>query len=108
LIIGYCKVDLGAIGSLKDLLPKMNKLTKLDLSGFHGKLLDEVEDKGHTEEFLKGMTEALVLMLKNNDIPLKVLRLDSNNITTPYFEKLLRALNTKNHLKELYLRISFL
>ena len=86
----------------------MDNLTELELSGFHSKLLDEVEDEGHTEEFLKGMIEALVLMLENNDIPLKVLRLDSNKITTPYFEKLLRALNTNNYLKELYLRISFL
>ena len=86
----------------------MNKLTKLDLSGFHGKLLDEVEDKGHTKKFLRGMIKALVLMLKNNNIPLKVLRLDSNKITTRYFKKLLGALNTNNHLKELYLRISFL
>ena len=86
----------------------MDNLTELELSGFHSKLLDEVEDEGHTEEFLEDMIEALVLMLKNEDIPLKVLRLDSNKITTRYFKKLLGALNTNNHLKELYLRISFL
>jgi len=86
----------------------MVNLTELDLSGFHSKLLDQVEDQGHTEEFLEDMIEALVLMLKNEDIPLRVLRLDSNNITTPYFNELLRALNTNKHLEELYLRISFL
>ena len=86
----------------------MDKLTKLKLSGFHSKLLDEIEDEGHTEKFLEDMIEALVLMLENNDIPLKVLRLDTNRITAPYFKKLLRALNTNKHLKELYLRISFL
>ena len=108
MIIGYCKVDLGAIGGLKDLLPRIDNLTELELSDFHSKLLDEVEDEGHTKEFLEGMTEALVLMLKNKNIPLKVLRLNSNKITTPYFKKLLGALNTNNHLKELYLRTSFL
>ena len=108
MIIGYCKVDLGAVKSLKDLLPKMGNLAGLELSGFHGKLLDQVEDQGHTEEFLEGMITTLVFMLKNNAIPLKVLILDSNRITTPYFKKLLGALNTKKHLKELYLRISFL
>jgi len=86
----------------------MDNLTELEFSDFHSKLLDEVEDKEHTEEFLEGMTEALVLMLKNNNIPLKVLKLNGNKITTPYFKKLLRALNTNNYLRELYLRISFL
>ena len=108
MIIGYCKVDLDGIKSLKDSLPRVDKLTELELSGFHGKLLDQVEDEGHTEEFLEGMIEALVLTLKNKDIPLKVLRLDTNRITAPYFKKLLGALVTNERLEELYLCISFL